>query len=277
MISASLGKRKRQPAIQHCDDEVESDDDCESTGVQGRARRVNQMPNGEEPVLTATQARAQARAEGLVLVPADSATGFKGVYRHGGMFEVQAPRNGGKQVSLGHFGTPEAAAVAAKAEAAKPELTAEQAKAQARAEGLVLARADSSTGFTGVCRECGRCKALGSRNGTRIHLGNFTTPKAAALAYARHVAAAPPDAPRPQLTEADESQAADTEAAALTAQPEGRNILFDLNSDDSSSEDDDDDGDPAATTEAANTAEAGTSTSAEADTSAGRCELGWPG
>eukprot|EP00966_Prymnesium_polylepis_P140538 3245911-Prymnesium_polylepis.1 len=99
LISASrVGKRKRQPATQCCDDEVESDDDCESTGAQGRARRVNQKPNGEEPELTVAQAKAQARAEGLVLLPrADTASGFKGVYRHGGRFKAETPRNGGKQ------------------------------------------------------------------------------------------------------------------------------------------------------------------------------------
>jgi len=218
-----------------------------------------------------------------VLVTADSETGFKGVYRSGGKFKAQASRNGGKQMHLGYFGTPEAAALAyarhvgperaaaaaAKTEAAEPELTAEQAKAQARAEGLALVRADTDSGFKGVTRERGWFKAQAREGGKGIRLGNFGTPEAAALVYARHVAAMPPAAPQPEPTGAEDDQPGDAEAAAPTPEPEGREILYeilyDLSDDSSSSDDDDDDDDePAAAVEAASTAEAGTSTSAEA-------------
>jgi len=154
-----------------------------------------------------------------VLVTADSETGFKGVYRSGGKFKAQASRNGGKQMHLGYFGTPEAAALAyarhvgperaaaaaAKTEAAEPELTAEQAKAQARAEGLALVRADTDSGFKGVTRERGWFKAQAREGGKGIHLGTFSTPETAALAYARRVAAVQPAAARLEPTrEADE-------------------------------------------------------------------------
>eukprot|EP00966_Prymnesium_polylepis_P259388 5991472-Prymnesium_polylepis.1 len=113
--------------------------------------RVKQRPNllKGEPEPTAAQAKAQARAEGLALVRADNATGCKGVYRHYGRFKVEAregDKSMGKHIYLGTFSTPEAAALVharhigpeAAAEAAEPEVTAKQAKAQARAEGLML-------------------------------------------------------------------------------------------------------------------------------------------
>eukprot|EP00966_Prymnesium_polylepis_P146480 3382935-Prymnesium_polylepis.1 len=239
-----------------------------------RERRPVQPPPPPPPPQSA---KAPARAEGQVLVRADNTTGFKGVYPNGGRFQARA-REGGKGIHLGSFNTPEAAALAyarhsepeaaaaaaAKAEAAEAELTAAQAKAQARAEGLVLVHADNATGFKFVYRNCGRFKAEANEGGKCIHLGYFGTPEAAALAYARHIAAAPPAAPQPEPTGADDDdQPADAEAAAPTAQPAGREILYDLNSDDSASEDDDDDA-SAAAVEAISTAEAGTSTAAEA-------------
>eukprot|EP00966_Prymnesium_polylepis_P004538 104219-Prymnesium_polylepis.1 len=73
-------------------------------------RRVKQKRDLGEPEPTAAQAKSQARAQGLVLVRADTASGFKGVYRSGGMFEARANEDG-KKIYIGHFGTPEAAAL----------------------------------------------------------------------------------------------------------------------------------------------------------------------
>eukprot|EP00966_Prymnesium_polylepis_P085670 1983442-Prymnesium_polylepis.1 len=53
----------------------------------------------------------------------------------------------------------------------------------------------------------------------------------------------PPAAPQPEPTGAEDDQPGDAEAAVPTPEPEGREILYDLNSDDSSSSDDDDDDD----------------------------------
>ena len=52
-----------------------------------------------------------AAAEGLVLVPAANATGFKGVSRHGDGYQAQV-REGGKRQCLGTFATAEEAALA---------------------------------------------------------------------------------------------------------------------------------------------------------------------
>jgi len=133
-----------------------------ATEVQEQVCRVKHTPRGGEPELTAAQAKMQASAEGLALVRADNATGFKRVYVDGGRFQVQVSE-GGKSIYLGNFRTPEAAALAyarrigpeaaavaaaaEAAEAAEPELTAGQAEAQAREEGLALVRADNATGF----------------------------------------------------------------------------------------------------------------------------------
>eukprot|EP00966_Prymnesium_polylepis_P328297 7384104-Prymnesium_polylepis.1 len=57
--------------------------------------------------------------------------------------------------------------------------------------------------------------------------------------YARHMAAAPPAAELAAALTA-EPEPGDAEAAAPMTEPAGREILYDLNSDDSSSDDDDD-------------------------------------
>ena len=75
----------------------------------------------------------------------------------------------------------------------------------------MLVRADNTTGFKGVYRERGRLKAQAREGRKLIRLGNFGTPEAAALAYARHKAAAPPAAPQPEPTEAADDQPADAE------------------------------------------------------------------
>ena len=98
----------------------------------------------------------QAEAEGLTLQPSDNATGYRGVHklsvygesRRGRAKPFQARvQRAGKTVHLGNFATAEEAALAyartpeAQAQVANPKpvpLTAEEAVAQAAAEGLTL-------------------------------------------------------------------------------------------------------------------------------------------
>ena len=84
-------------------------------------------------------------------------------------------------------------------------LTSEEARQQARAEGLTLLKADNSTGYFGVSLDKS-CKtkpyrAQVSRDGKLVYLGSFATAEEAALCVARspegqeaakRAAAAPP-------------------------------------------------------------------------------------
>eukprot|EP00966_Prymnesium_polylepis_P277232 6405609-Prymnesium_polylepis.2 len=130
--------------------------------------------------VAAKGAKAQARAEGLVLVTADNMSGFKGVCRDGRNFKARV-MEAGKQIHLGKFSTAEAAALAyarhirtAAAAEDADELSATQA--QSRAERLVLAQWHKG-------------------GGKLVHLGCFSTAEAAVLAYAGHLGsmAAPAD------------------------------------------------------------------------------------
>ena len=101
-----------------------------------------------------------ATREGLTLVRAENATGFKGVCRNektskSKPFQAQLKR-GGKRGYLGLYATAEEAALAyarelgpegskAAAAVAEPAMTAEQAEAAAAEEGLTLVRADNAT------------------------------------------------------------------------------------------------------------------------------------
>jgi hypothetical protein len=150
--------------------------------------------------LTADEARAAAAAEGLELVPSSSGqTGFKGVRKKDGRYDVLIRENG-KQRYIGTFVTPEEAALcyarrvgaeraaAEAAQAPQQPLTADEARAAATAEGLELVlSAKSKTGFKGVSKDGGKYKVEITENGTSRHLGNFATPEEAALCYARHV------------------------------------------------------------------------------------------
>ena len=105
---------------------------------------------------------AQAEAEGLTLLVADSTTGYFGVrHQPGKPKPYQARlRRGGNHVSLGMFATAEEAALcvartpegkkAAERAAAAPPLTSEEARKQAQAEKLTLLKADNTTGYFGV-------------------------------------------------------------------------------------------------------------------------------
>ena len=113
---------------------------------------------------SAKAALQQAEAEGLTLLKADSASGYKVVYvdkrNLTKPYKVQVQR-GGKSVFLGTFATAEEAALcfartpegrvaASAAAAAQPPMTAEEAVRQAEAEGLMLLKADNISGYQGV-------------------------------------------------------------------------------------------------------------------------------
>ena len=151
--------------------------------------------------------RTQAEAEGLTLLEADNKTGYFGVYHRPGRskpYQAEVKR-GGKKVSLGHFATAEeaalciartpegqaaaAAAAMAPAAAVAPSLKIEEARQQARAEGLTLLVADTKAGYFGVKlnKHCQPkpYQVQVRRGGTMVHLGSFATAEEAALCVAR--------------------------------------------------------------------------------------------
>ena len=172
--------------------------------------------------LTADEARTTAAEEGLMLVPANNETGFKGVRREwiganrpgssklrgaaGGRFRARFAARGGVYEDLGVFDTAEEAALAyarrigkdasMELTMAQRSLTAEEAIAQAAAEGLTLVRGSSATGYKGVCFD--RDSANGKRRfvaqvhekGRSKFLKLTDTPEEAALVYARYIGSA---------------------------------------------------------------------------------------
>eukprot|EP00964_Phaeocystis_antarctica_P084512 scaffold53237_cov64-Phaeocystis_antarctica.AAC.2 len=153
--------------------------------------------------LTSEEARQQAQAEGLTLLVAGNSTGYLGVYLtkpgQSKPFKAQLKR-GGKDVGLGTFATaeeaalcivrsPEGQAAAVERAAAAVRLTSEEARQQARAEGLMLCVADNTTGYFGVyLTKPGQPKpyqARVSRGGKLVSLGSFVTAEEAALCVAR--------------------------------------------------------------------------------------------
>ena len=106
----------------------------------------------------------------------------------------------GKQIHLGYFATaeeaalhvartPEGQAAAQAAAALPPPMTAEEALAQAEAEGLTLARSDNQSGFRHVSvhpeDKARPYTASVWRDGKNVHLGSFATAEEAALHVAR--------------------------------------------------------------------------------------------
>ena len=147
----------------------------------------------------------QAQAEGLTLLVADNKSGYFGVHLsypgHPKPYQAHV-RRGGKKVGLGAFATAEEAALCiarspegkeaakrAAAPAAPPPLTSEEARQQARAEGLTLLKADNKTGYFGVhLIKPGQPKpyqAKVRRGGKKVSLGCLATAEEAALCVAR--------------------------------------------------------------------------------------------
>ena len=144
---------------------------------------------------------AQAEAEGLTLLVADTTAGYFGVtHNKSGRskpYEARVSR-GGKKVHLGSFATAEEAALCVArtpegrkaAERAAAVLTSEEARQQAQAEGLTLLVADNKTGYYGVHLDNrpGKPKPYAAqvwRGGKQVSLGSFVTAEEAALCVAR--------------------------------------------------------------------------------------------
>eukprot|EP00964_Phaeocystis_antarctica_P137779 scaffold102384_cov48-Phaeocystis_antarctica.AAC.1 len=84
--------------------------------------------------------------------------------------------------------SPEGQAVPAERAATAARLTSEEARQQARAEGLTLRVSRSTTGYFGVAHQPGRSKpylAQLMRGGKLVYLGMFVTAEEAALCVAR--------------------------------------------------------------------------------------------
>ena len=158
--------------------------------------------------MTAEEAHAAVAAEGLALVRADNAAGFKGVYHNPnqGPKSVRKPFKaeimcGGRKKRFGYFATAEEAAlavarflgpegVAAALAPPEPTMTAAEAHAAAAEEGLTLLCAENPTGFKHVHMANGGAGSkpfqARPRNDERDnHMGTFATAEEAALAVAR--------------------------------------------------------------------------------------------
>jgi len=155
----------------------------------------------------------QAAAEGLILQPSDNSAGYLGVYKRNcdsrsKPFQAMVWRDS-KHVHLGSFATAEEAALTyartpeAQAQVANPKapraapLTAEEAVAQAAAEGLKLELGNSTAGYKGVSVDGSRYQANVWRAGQKVHLGSFATAEQAALVVARADARTDPPAASP--------------------------------------------------------------------------------
>ena len=115
----------------------------------------------------------------------------------GAVLAVSDVTRDGKEVSLGYFATAEEAALcvartpegqAAAKKAAAPPMTNEEARQQARAEGLTLLKADNKAGYFGVSLQPGKPKPYQAklrRGGKEVSLGCFATAEEAALCVAR--------------------------------------------------------------------------------------------
>ena len=192
------------------------DSESELAGAEveeGEVEVVESHQEGDEEVEHADAAEAavrQAEAEGLTLQPSDNAAGYHCVRKVDGSRPFQATvRRAGEKVHLGSFTTAEGAALAyartpeAQAEMAnaKPApLTAEEALAQAAAEGLELeSSSNCAAGYKGVRLDRSRYHARARRAGNLVYLGSFATAEEVALAVARADARndAPAASPRP--------------------------------------------------------------------------------
>ena len=174
-------------------------------GPEGVAAAL--VPPAPKPApMTAAEAHAAAEQEGLTLVRAENATGFKGVSRGGKCSESKPFKaqlwHSGRHNTLGYFATAEEAAlavarflgpegIAAALAPPAPEpapMTAAEVHAAAVEEGLTLLRAENTAGFMYVGRHDTKGKPFQAslrHSGQQHHLGYFATAEEAALAVAR--------------------------------------------------------------------------------------------
>ena len=173
---------------------------CVARSPEGRTVAAERAAAAAAP-LTSEEVRQQAQAEKLTLLVAESSSGYFGVShrpsRPNKPYQAQVHR-GGSSVTLGSFATAEEAALsvarspegkaAAERAAAPPPLTSEEARQQARAEGLTLVVAENTAGYFGVYHRPVLPKpyqAKVHRDGKTVHLGSFATAEEAALCVAR--------------------------------------------------------------------------------------------
>lgn len=224
--------------------EVEDGSETEGEGEGEFAAAVGLHPPSAHP----HWAYAAAAAEGLGLIPIVSPTGFKYVHLvSDGKFRA-APRKHDSTLNLGVFDAPEEAALAvarclgrarvrtelAKAAraaraAAVPDMTAEEARAAATAEGLTLMPGANATGFqrvapSGFDKKRFRVEWRKRKRQLRFRQKTYATPEEAALVYARYLgpagvaAALAPQVPvvrAPPMTEEAARAAAAAEGLAL--------------------------------------------------------------
>eukprot|EP00964_Phaeocystis_antarctica_P038395 scaffold21966_cov61-Phaeocystis_antarctica.AAC.3 len=203
---------------------------------------IAQSPEGQAAAkraaapLTSEEARQQAQAEGLTLCEGDNSIGYFGV----SLDNPRSPKpykarvwRGGKGVTLGSFATaeeaalciarsPEGKAAAAERAAAVVPLTSDEARQQARAEGLTLRVAGNNSGYLCVTLTfLGKAKPYKAqvwRGGKKLNLGHFATAEEAALCIARSPegrAAADRAAAPPPLTSEEVKQQAQAEGLTL--------------------------------------------------------------
>jgi len=209
---------------------LQEEEDSEEDSEEEPATLTNDAVDRTDAAAAAVR---QAAAEGLTLQPSDNRTGYHGVCKAADgskPFDARVQR-AGKQVHLGTFATAEEAALTyartleAQVQVANPKavpLTAEEAVAQAAAEGLTLEPGSGAAGYKGVSGAGSRYQAQVKRAGKVLYLGSFATAEEAALTYARTPEAqaqvANPKAPRAVPLTAEEAvvQAA---AEGLTLEP----------------------------------------------------------
>jgi hypothetical protein len=201
---------------------------CVARSPEGRAVAAERAAEAAAP-LTSEEVRQQAQAEKLTLLVAESSSGYFGVSHRPSQpskpYRAKVWR-GGSSVTLGSFATAEEAALsvarspegkaAAERAAAPPPLTSEEARQQARAEGLTLVVAENTAGYFGVYHRPVLPKpyqAKVHRDGKTVHLGSFATAEEAALCIARS-SEGQAAARKPAVVRSPEWQAAAVRAAS---------------------------------------------------------------
>ena len=122
--------------------------------------------------------------------------------------------------------SPEGLAAAAELDAAAVPLTSEEARQQARAEGLTLGVAECKTGYSGVILDSrpGKLKPYQARStggGKQVSLGYYATAEEAALCVARSAGATVLAAAAVAAEWAGAAAAGGVAAAALAAEQAG--------------------------------------------------------
>eukprot|EP00964_Phaeocystis_antarctica_P096603 scaffold62887_cov57-Phaeocystis_antarctica.AAC.1 len=229
-VSAQFnGKARALPA---CDGKPFNHDGsatAEEAGLHAARTPGAQASAALPPPMTAGEALAQTEAEGLTLARSDNESGYRNVFTrpHSKVrpYEAKVWRDS-KHVHIGCFDTAEEAALhvartpeAQAAAALPPPMTAEEALAQAEAEGLTLVRSSANqSGFCNVGADSGHrtrpYKVCVLRDGKTVYVGHFATAEEAALHVARTSEAQAAALP-PPMTAAEAVAQAEAEGLTL--------------------------------------------------------------